>query len=67
LECASLLALWQADACPANSGARIFKGTADDSPSLLVVPKSDEGGWEMAGLREDLQIKSASAVGAESL
>jgi hypothetical protein len=33
----------------------------------LVAPKSDEGGWEEAGLRESEQTKSASAVGAKSL
>jgi hypothetical protein len=43
-----------ADGRPANPGTRIFKETANDSPSLLVAPKSDEGGWQKAGLREDV-------------
>jgi hypothetical protein len=38
-----------AEECPANPGARIFKGTRTILLFLFVAPKSDEGGWMMAG------------------
>ncbi len=68
------LSLWDevGRASPLPAGRTQQKRRARrDAPYQLVPPKFDDGGsedgWVMAGLREDVQIKSASAAGAKSL